>query len=74
MSIAQELAERIVTCRYDDLPAAAVSWATQAITDTIGCTFADSCEPIARIPAQVENRNSKRHFRAAPKASTKEAM
>ena len=53
MSITQELAERILAFRYDDLPAAAVSWATQAITDTIGCTFAGSCEPTARIPAQV---------------------
>ena len=53
MSITQELAERILAFQYDDLPAPAINWAKRAITDTIGCTFAGSCEPTARIPAQI---------------------
>ncbi len=53
MSITQELAERILAFRYETLPDTAVHWARQAIIDTIGVTFAGSCEPTARIPGQI---------------------
>ncbi|ETW92713.1 MAG: hypothetical protein ETSY1_42455 [Candidatus Entotheonella factor] len=53
MSITQALAERILAFRYEDLPEEAVSWAKQAIVDTIGVTFAGSCEPTAQIPARI---------------------
>ena len=53
MSITQELAERILAFQYNELPDTAIAWAKQAITDSIGCTFAGSCEPTAHIPAQI---------------------
>ena len=53
MSVTQELAKRILAFRYEDLPEAAVDWAKRAILDTIGVTFAGSCEPTAQIPMQV---------------------
>lgn len=53
MSITRELAERILALRYEDLPEAAVYWAKQAITDTIGVTLAGSCEPTSQIPARI---------------------
>ena len=53
MSVTQELAKRILAFRYEDLPEDAVFWAKQAITDTIGVTFAGSREPTARIPANL---------------------
>jgi 2-methylcitrate dehydratase PrpD len=53
MSITQELAERILAFRYEDLPEEAVYWARQAMIDTIGVTFAGSCEPTAQIPARI---------------------
>lgn len=53
MSITHELAERILAFRYEGLPEAAIDWAKRAILDTIGVTLAGSCEPTARIPAQI---------------------
>jgi len=53
MSVTQELAKRILDFRYEDLPEDAVFWAKQAITDTVGVTFAGSREPTARIPANL---------------------
>ena len=53
MKVAQELAKRLHAIRYEDLPEEAIFWAKQAITDTIGVTFAGSCEPTTRIPASL---------------------
>ncbi len=51
MTIATELAKRIVAMRYEDLPAEAVRWAKISFIDTIGCAFAgidEQCSQIAR--------------------------
>jgi 2-methylcitrate dehydratase PrpD len=53
MTIAQELAARIVKLDYDALPPAAVHWAKVGILDTVGVTLAGSREPTARIAADV---------------------
>ncbi len=50
MSIAQKLAKRILAFKYEDLPDEALFWAKQAITDTVGVTFAGACEPTTKIP------------------------
>ncbi len=53
MSIAETLAERIASVRYEALPPDAVHWARVAILDTVGCTLAGASEPCARIVARV---------------------
>jgi 2-methylcitrate dehydratase PrpD len=53
MPFALELAERIYTLRYDDLPPEAVSWAKIGILDTVGVTLAGSNDPSATIVAGV---------------------
>ena len=53
MYVAQELAKRIHAFRYEELPPEAIFWAKQAITDTIGVTFAGANEPTTRIPATL---------------------
>ena len=53
MTIAEALAERIASVRYDALPEEAVHWARVAILDTVGCTLAGASEPCARIVARV---------------------
>ena len=53
MSIAETLAERIASVRYEALPPDAVHWASVAILDTVGCTLAGAGEPCARIVARV---------------------
>jgi 2-methylcitrate dehydratase PrpD len=53
MTIATELAKRIVAMRYDDLPADAVKWAKISFIDTIGCAFAGIDEQCARIARKV---------------------
>ena len=53
MTIAEALAERIASVRYDALPEEAVRWARVAIIDTVGCTLAGASEPCARIVARV---------------------
>src|ERR1700729_253110 len=53
MTIAEALAERIASVRYDALPEEAVRWARIAIIDTVGCTLAGASEPCARIVARV---------------------
>ena len=49
MTIARELARRILAFRYDDLPEDAVSWAKTAILDTVGVTLAGAAEDCVRI-------------------------
>ena len=56
MTIAQELAKRIVSLRYEDLPAEAVRWAKISFVDTIGCAFAGINEKSARIADKVLTR------------------
>src|SRR5579863_7662026 len=53
MTIADTLADRITSVRYDELPEAALHWARVAILDTVGCTLAGASEPCARIVARV---------------------
>ena len=53
MTIAAELAKRIVSMRYEDLPAEAVQWAKISFIDTIGCAFAGIDEPCSQIARRV---------------------
>ncbi len=53
MTIATELAGRILAFAYDGLPKAAVEWAKMGILDTVGVTLAGSREPCARIALRV---------------------
>jgi 2-methylcitrate dehydratase PrpD len=53
MTIAAELARRIVALRYEDLPAEAVRWAKISIADTIGCALAAVAEEAPRIAERV---------------------
>jgi len=53
MTIADTLAERIASVRFEMLPEDAVHWARVAILDTVGCTLAGASEPCARIVAGV---------------------
>jgi 2-methylcitrate dehydratase PrpD len=49
MSIATELAKRIVALRYQQLPPEAVLWAKNSTIDLIGCALAGAGEPAPRI-------------------------
>src|SRR5687767_13689660 len=53
MAIAEELAKRIVSMRYEDLPAEAVQWAKISFVDTIGCAFAGIEEQAPQIAQKV---------------------
>jgi 2-methylcitrate dehydratase PrpD len=53
MTIAEILAERIASVRFEALPEEAVHWARVAILDTVGCTLAGASEPCACIVAGV---------------------
>lgn len=53
MTIATELAKRITTMRYEDLPADAVHWAKVSLIDTIGCALAGAHEECAAIATRV---------------------
>lgn len=53
MSLARQLAERITTLRYEDLPPEAVYWSRVAVLDTIGVTLAGAVEPPPRIVEDV---------------------
>src|SRR5258708_33575579 len=53
MTIAEDLAQRLLALRYDDLPPEALRWARVAILDTVGCALAGSVEPCTRILDQV---------------------
>lgn len=44
-TIAQRLAEKILTLGYDDLPAQAVHWAKLGFLDTVALTLAGAREP-----------------------------
>jgi 2-methylcitrate dehydratase PrpD len=49
MTLARELAERIVALRYGDLPPEVIYWNKVAVLDTVGVTLAGSLEPAPRI-------------------------
>jgi 2-methylcitrate dehydratase PrpD len=51
MSLAQQLAQRIVEMRYEDLPPEAVHWCKVAVLDTVGVALAGSVE---QAPKSVE--------------------
>lgn len=53
MGFALELAQRITTLAYEDLPDEAVLWARVGILDTIGVTLAGATDPCATIVAGV---------------------
>jgi 2-methylcitrate dehydratase PrpD len=53
MTLAEALAQRIQRMTYDDLPRAALAWATQAIIDAVGVTLAGSAEDCARLLLRV---------------------
>src|SRR5262249_39598112 len=49
VTLIEQIAEKIVAIRYDDLPKEAVEWAKAAILDTVGVTLAGAGEECARI-------------------------
>ena len=49
MSLARELAARVVATRYEDLPPDAVYWCKVALMDTIGVTLAGSLEDAPKV-------------------------
>lgn len=53
MTIAEGLAERVVSVTFDQLPEPALHWAKVAILDTVGCTLAGANEPCAQIVGRV---------------------
>jgi 2-methylcitrate dehydratase PrpD len=53
MSIANELAKRIVQFRYEDLPGEAIREAKHAILDTLGVALAGSREPAVTLVRKV---------------------
>ena len=53
MTLLEQIAEKIVAIRYEDLPAEAVDWTKAAILDTVGVTLAGAREDCARIVEQT---------------------
>lgn len=53
MPIAGQLAKRIVSMKYEDLPSEAVHWAKISFIDTIGCAFAGVDEKAPHIAQKV---------------------
>lgn len=49
MSIAAQLAQRIVAARYEDLSPEAIRWAKVGLLDTVGVTLAGASEGTARL-------------------------
>src|SRR5436190_1127472 len=58
MPIAEELAKRIVSMKYEDLPPEAVRWAKISFVDTIGCAFAGIEEQAPQIAQKVLTRGT----------------
>ena len=50
MTLAQQIAERVVAMRADNLPQAALDWSQVGVMDTLGCTLAGVAE---EAPAKV---------------------
>jgi 2-methylcitrate dehydratase PrpD len=53
MTLIEQIAEKIVAIRYEDLPREAVEWSKAAILDTVGVTLAGSREECTRIVQHV---------------------
>ncbi len=53
MTIARNMAERVLAVTYADLPAEALQWAKIAILDTLAVTIAGAHQPCTLIAAQV---------------------
>ena len=49
MSLARQLAERVTTMRYQDLPPAAVHWSKVAVLDTVGVALAGAAEDAPKL-------------------------
>ena len=49
MSLARQLAERVTTMRYQDLPPPAVHWSKVAVLDTVGVALAGAAEDAPKI-------------------------
>lgn len=58
MTIATDLALRILATRYEDLPPAAIHWAKIGLLDTIGCTIAGSRDASTRIITNITTGSS----------------
>lgn len=58
MTLATDLAQRILATRYQDLPPAAVHWAKIGLLDTIGCTIAGSRDASTRIITNITTGSS----------------
>ncbi len=57
MTIANELAQRIVAMRYEDLPVDAVEWAKISAVDLIGCALASADEEAPKIVERLLSVN-----------------
>jgi 2-methylcitrate dehydratase PrpD len=53
VSLARQLAERLVALRYEDLPPEAIHWSRVALLDTLGVMLAGSVEEAPRIVEEV---------------------
>ena len=58
MTIATDLAKRILETRYADLPPAAIHWAKVGLLDTIGCMIAGSRDKSTQIVTRVTTGSS----------------
>ncbi len=53
MTLAQQIAERVVAMRADNLPQAALDWSRIGVMDTLGCTLAGVAEEAPSTVADV---------------------
>ena len=53
MTLAQQIAERVVAMRADNLPKAALDWSRVGVMDTLGCTLAGVAEEAPSRLAEV---------------------
>lgn len=53
MSLARQLAERIVAMRYEDLPPEAIHWGKIAVLDTVGVALAGASEDAPKLVAET---------------------
>ncbi|HVH81688.1 MAG TPA: MmgE/PrpD family protein, partial [Stellaceae bacterium] len=53
MTLIEQIAEKIVAIRYEDLPEEAIRWSKAAVLDTVGVTLAGAGEDCTRIVAQT---------------------
>ncbi len=53
MSLARQLAERIVAMRYEDLPPEAIQWCKVAVLDTVGVALAGASEDASKLVVET---------------------